>query len=77
MPGKFLDSKVKDKGFFFWAQEWQRQLVPHGPRQVRVPTAAEVGGDFSATTGPTVGSAVIVIKDPLDGFAIPWQPHSA
>ena len=71
MPGKFLDSKVKDKGFFFWAQEWQRQLVPTGPRQVRVPTAAELAGDFSATTGPTVGSAVIVIKDPLTGLPFP------
>ena len=69
LPGKFLDGLVKDKAFFFWAQEWQRQLVPTGPRQVRVPTAAELAGDFSKTLGPT--GTLIVINDPVTG-----QPFS-
>ena len=69
LPGQFLDGKVKDKAFFFWAQEWQRQLVPTTPRQVRVPTAAELAGDFSNTRDGN-GNAII-IKDPLTG-----QPFS-
>src|SRR5215831_2469 len=65
LPGEFLDKLVRDKAFFFWAQEWQRQLVPTTPRQVRVPTAAELAGDFSATKD---GNGVpIVIKNPLTG----------
>src|SRR5262245_19146017 len=38
---------LKDKLFFFWSQEWQEQLVPQTARQSRVPTAAELAGDFS------------------------------
>ena len=65
LPGEFLDGLVKEKGFFFWAQEWQRQLVPTTPRQVRMPTAAEVAGDFSQTRD---GNGVLVtIRDPLTG----------
>ena len=63
LPGKSLDRLVKDKAFFFWAQEWQRQLVPTGPRQVRVPTAAELGGDFSKTLDGN--KLPVFIKDPL------------
>jgi hypothetical protein len=40
---------LKDRLFFFWSQEWQEQLVPQNARQSRVPTAAEVKGDFSQT----------------------------
>ena len=55
--------KLKDKLFFFWGQEWHRQLVPTNPRQVRMPTALELAGDFSATRD---GNGVpIFIKDPL------------
>src|SRR5215813_7177440 len=38
---------LKDKLFFFFSQEWQEQLVPQTARQSRVPTAAELAGDFS------------------------------
>jgi hypothetical protein len=37
---------LKDKLFFFFSQEFQEQLVPQTARQSRVPTAAEVQGDF-------------------------------
>ncbi len=65
LPKKIL----KDKLFFFWSQEWQQQLVPQSQRLSRVPTAAEVAGDFSQTKD---GNGVaIVIKDPLTGLAFP------
>ncbi len=60
---------LKDKLFFFGGQEWHRQLVPQAARQVRVPTAAEVSGDFSKTTD---GNGVpIVIRDPSTGQPFP------
>jgi len=60
---------LKDKLFFFFGQEWHKQLVPVGAQQVRVPTALEVAGDFSATRDGN-GNA-ITIRDPLTG-----QPFS-
>jgi hypothetical protein len=39
----------KDKLFFFFSQEYYRQLVPEVARNIRVPTAAERNGDFRAT----------------------------
>jgi len=61
--------KMKDKLFFFWGQEWHRQLVPTTPRQVRMPTSLELAGDFSQTTD---GNGVkMAIKDPLTGQPFP------
>jgi hypothetical protein len=37
----------KQKLFFFWSEEFERQLRPEGARQVEVPTALERTGDFS------------------------------
>ena len=45
IPGKFNTSK--NKLFFFWSEEYQRQLMPEGVRNVTVPTAIERQGDFS------------------------------
>jgi hypothetical protein len=45
IPGKF--NANKDKVFFFFAQEFQRQLVPNTLRSVTVPTELERRGDFS------------------------------
>ena len=65
IPGKF--NKGKEKLFFFWSQEWQRQLIPQGAVNVTVPTAAERQGDFSLTHD---GSGILqTIKDPLNGGA--------
>ena len=44
----------KDRLFFFFSQEWYRQLVPEAARNVRVPTAAERAGNFSALLPATV-----------------------
>ena len=67
IPNKF--NSKKDKLFFFWAQEWQRQLVPQSTRSATVPTAAERAGDFSLTH-ESDGRAV-VIKDPIS--KVPFQ----
>ncbi|MBS1791256.1 MAG: TonB-dependent receptor [Acidobacteria bacterium] len=56
---------LKDRLFFFWSQEWQEQLVPQAARNSRVPTAAEVAGDFSATRDGN-GNAITII-DPTTG----------
>jgi Carboxypeptidase regulatory-like domain/TonB-dependent Receptor Plug Domain len=45
IPGKF--NTKKDKLFFFWSEEYQRQLIPEGIRHVTVPTDLERKGDFS------------------------------
>lgn len=60
---------AKEKLFFFGGQEFHRQLVPQGARQVRMPTAAEVAGDFSQTRDGNGGA--ITVRDPLTGQAFP------
>src|ERR1700720_3339010 len=39
----------KNKLFFFWAEEFQRQVQPNAVKFVTVPTALERQGDFSQT----------------------------
>lgn len=68
-PVKLPKGLLKDKLFFFGGQEWHKQLVPQGARNVRVPTALELAGDFSATRDSN--NTAIVIKDPLTGVAFP------
>lgn len=75
-PIKLPKHALKDKLFFLWAQEWQRQLVPAtSERRVRVPTAAEVNGDFSNTRD--ANGNLITVKDPtgqpFPGNKIPPQ----
>jgi Carboxypeptidase regulatory-like domain/TonB-dependent Receptor Plug Domain len=65
--GPLGSEKIREKLFFFWSQEWQEQLLPAGnfnfrSNQSRVPTAAEVTGDFS---GLRDGNGVpIFLRDP-------------
>jgi|RhiMetdeSRZDD1v2_1073273.scaffolds.fasta_scaffold61082_5 hypothetical protein len=81
IPGVF--ESARHKAFFFWSQEFQRQLSPQNPRNQIVPTALERQGDFSQSldnTGqpfcPTRNSAGlydcslgtrVAIRDPLNG----------
>ncbi len=51
--------------FFFFSQEFQRQLGVYGSRTVRVPTEAERMGDFS--TSLDVNGRLITIYDPQAG----------
>jgi Carboxypeptidase regulatory-like domain len=63
IPGHF--NKDKQKLFFFFGQEWQRQLVPGSQHNVTVPTPLERMGDFSQTHD---GSGVpVIITDPSTG----------
>lgn len=60
-PGGF--NSHKDKLFFFWSQEFQRQLQPQGSRNQTVPTALERKGDFSQSLDKN-GNPFPYIKDP-------------
>jgi len=66
--------KTRDKLFFFWSEEFQRQLQPQSARYVTVPTALERTGDFSKSVDQN-GNAVIIrdpnTQQPLAGNLIP------
>jgi hypothetical protein len=57
----------RQKLFFFWSEEFQRQLRPQGVRQITVPTALERTGDFSKSVDNNGNS--FVIKDYANGGA--------
>ncbi|HET7889965.1 MAG TPA: carboxypeptidase regulatory-like domain-containing protein, partial [Candidatus Sulfotelmatobacter sp.] len=42
-----LYNRNRDKTFFFWSQEWRRDIVPGQSFNQLVPSVAERGGDFS------------------------------
>jgi hypothetical protein len=61
----------KDKVFFFWSQEWNKQ-VQAATSTHRVPTVAEKAGDFSATAACPAGFnsfPVGGLRDPANGGA--------
>jgi hypothetical protein len=63
----------KDKIFFFWSQEWNRQ-IEGDTTTARVPTVAEKGGNFSdiATACPAkFGYPVADPKAQLNGVTVP------
>jgi hypothetical protein len=60
---------TRDKLFFFFSWEWQEQLIPVAANQARVPTPAEVSGDFSQLRD---GNGVLIpIIDPTTGKQFP------
>lgn len=63
--GPLGSEKLRERVFWFVSREWQEQLLPSSARQSRVPTAAEIAGDFSQTRSGN-GTA-ITIYDPLTG----------
>jgi hypothetical protein len=61
---------LKDKLFFFWSQEWNKEIRGQ-TRTACVPTAAERSGDFSSVscgatppTDPTTGARILKIANP-------------
>jgi hypothetical protein len=56
---------TKDKLFFFWSEEFQRQLSPNSPKNVTLPTAAERTGDFSKSVDNN--GKPLTITDPNTG----------
>ena len=62
IPGKF--NRSREKLFFFWSQEFQRQKVGYGSETVRVPTELERAGDFSQSFD--LNNRIIQVRDPLN-----------
>jgi len=66
--------KSRDKLFFFWSEEFQRQLAPYGAHYVTVPTDLERAGNFSKSVDQN-GNAVVIrdpnTQQPLPGNIIP------
>ena len=60
---------TKDKLFFFWSEEWQKQLVPNTPRNVVVPTALERMGNFSQSVDQN--GKPLIIRDPNTQLPLP------
>jgi len=73
LPKKYFgplgSEKLREKVFWFISREWQEQLLPGAARQSRVPTAAEINGDFSQTRSGN--GTDITIYDPLTGQPFP------
>src|SRR3989441_2660641 len=71
---------VKDKLFFFWSQEWNRELRG-AQRSANVPTAAEKTGDFSTLRVASDGSPCEnAPTDPVTGkvyTSVPGIPSPA
>jgi hypothetical protein len=65
-----LEQRTKDKLFFFYSQEFQRQLSPNAVHNVLVPTALERKGDFSQSLNNN-GQKLTFINDPLNGAPFP------
>jgi len=58
----------RDKLFFFWSEEWNRERRGQ-VRQAWVPTAAELGGNFNDIAGcPANSGAPPVPRDPTTGL---------
>ncbi len=55
IPG--LYNTKKEKTFFFWSEEWRREIIPGQVFNTQVPSAAERGGNFSDVC-PGAGSVV-------------------
>jgi hypothetical protein len=69
-PVPFVGTKEDPKLFFFLAQEYYDQLVPQAASlNIRVPTEAERGGDFSRSVDGA--GRPIVIVDPTTGQPFP------
>jgi len=68
IPGTGFN-KNRDKLYFFFGQEYYRQLIPGGTVQVRLPTPAEIGGDFSQSYDSN--GKLLVIYNPATGKPFP------
>ncbi len=62
--------QTKHKAFFFFSQEYQRQLIPNTPKNVLVPTALERKGDFSQSVNNN-NVKLTAITDPLTQLPFP------
>jgi hypothetical protein len=65
-----LYTPKQKRAFFFFSQEWQRQLSPNSARNVIVPTALERKGDFSQSVNSN-NQKLTSITDPSNGQPFP------
>jgi hypothetical protein len=73
----------KEKTFFFWSQEWRRELVPGQTFLTAVPSLAERGGDFTdicsdatfSADCPNVANPAAVPIDPNALAILPMIPE--
>jgi hypothetical protein len=77
-----LYSPAKKKTFFFYSQEWRREIVPGQVFNQPVPSDAERGGDFSDQCPDSTGSFDNCPKDPAtgnfyDGNQVPIDANGA
>jgi len=49
-------NRGKNKTFFFWSQEWRRDVVPGQSFNTHVPSIAERNGDFTDVGGPNLAT---------------------
>ena len=63
-----LYNNDKKKTFFFWSEEWRREIVPGQNINQAVPSADERNGDFSDVCPTTAGTF-----DPNQFYACPYQ----
>ncbi len=61
-----LFERARHKAFFFWSEEFQRQLSPNSARNALVPTDLEKQGDFSKSVDSN-NRKLTVINDPTNG----------
>jgi len=62
-----VESKTKDRLFFFFSQEYQQQLKPNGEQDKTVPTVLERSGDFSQSVDKN-GKPYPYIRDYTTGL---------
>ena len=67
-----LYNPSKPKTFFFWSQEWRREIVPGATISQAVPSAAERAGNFNDVCPAYTGVAF----DPSVYADCPYQPGS-
>ena len=65
VPSHFNESR--SKLFFFWSQEFQKQLRPNTLRRIKLPTALERQGDFSQSVDNN-GNPFPFIRDSSTGL---------
>ncbi len=72
IPGTSFNSS-RNKVFFFWSQEWLFRTLPSSTSEQRMPTAAEIDGDFSTTVDSN--GTPVVIWDPTMGSEVPFPEN--
>jgi hypothetical protein len=68
----------RDKLFFFAGYQFSQTKQSTNPTQYRVPTAANLAGDFSVTDGAgcSASKAFVQLYDPLTGAIIPGDKYA-